>query len=220
MFRTKKVKAPASLGQLLSKARKKSGKTLAEFEETTCIRQKFLQALENDRFNLLPAKIYALGFCQKYALALNLNAEKATELFNEQFSEWQKGKENLILTPVAISPLTITPKTLVSFGLGLAIFAIIFYIYGQIQHITAPPKLVIISPQATAVSNEPAIEIQGQTDIGSILAINNQPVDQDSQGNFRQTINLQEGMNAVEITATNRFQKSTKKNLKILKTNS
>jgi len=46
------------LGELLREAREQRGVSLEEVEEATNIRQKFLQALEEEDFGALPAETY------------------------------------------------------------------------------------------------------------------------------------------------------------------
>lgn len=63
------------LGNRLREAREKRGLSLAQAEEMTRIRRAFLEALEEERFEVLPGDVYARGFIRNYARFLGLDAE-------------------------------------------------------------------------------------------------------------------------------------------------
>jgi cytoskeleton protein RodZ len=68
------------LGQVLREARTQRGIELSEVERSTKIRVKFLRAMEEDRWDALPAPAYARGFLSAYARFLGLDDQ---ELVNE-----------------------------------------------------------------------------------------------------------------------------------------
>ena len=57
------------------------GYTLEQIEEETKIRRYYLKALEEERFDVLPARVYAIGFVRRYARFLELNEEEVVEWF-------------------------------------------------------------------------------------------------------------------------------------------
>jgi hypothetical protein len=61
------------LGQRLREARIERGIELSEAERATKIRTKFLRAMEEDRWEALPAPAYARGFLSTYARFLGLD---------------------------------------------------------------------------------------------------------------------------------------------------
>jgi cytoskeleton protein RodZ len=63
----------AGVGEALRKARTERGIELSEVERVTKIREKFLQAMEEDRWDALPAPAYARGFLSIYARYLDLD---------------------------------------------------------------------------------------------------------------------------------------------------
>jgi cytoskeleton protein RodZ len=76
----------AGVGQALRKARTDRGIDLSAVERATKIRLKFLEAMEEDRWEELPAPVYARGFLSIYARFLDLDEralldeyEKTTE---------------------------------------------------------------------------------------------------------------------------------------------
>jgi len=70
------------LGQWLRENREAQGLSLAEIEDKTRIRQKFLAALEAEEWDILPGDVTAKGFLRKYANHLGLDAEQVTARLN------------------------------------------------------------------------------------------------------------------------------------------
>lgn len=69
------------LGEILRQAREDKGLSLAQVEEATKIRSTYLQALEEDDFERLPAPVYVRGFLKNYAKFLGLDAEQILALY-------------------------------------------------------------------------------------------------------------------------------------------
>jgi cytoskeleton protein RodZ len=61
------------VGQVLQEARTRRGIDLAEAERATKIRAKFLRAMEEERWEELPAPVYARSFLSTYAAYLGLD---------------------------------------------------------------------------------------------------------------------------------------------------
>ncbi len=63
------------VGSLLREAREAKGLTLAEAHEGTKINTRFLEALENGQYDLLPTKVHIKGYLRNYARFLDLDPE-------------------------------------------------------------------------------------------------------------------------------------------------
>ena len=75
------------IGSALRAARERRGLELGEVERETRIRERYLGALEEERFELLPARAYAKGFLGVYAEFLGLDGRLLVEEFNARFPE-------------------------------------------------------------------------------------------------------------------------------------
>lgn len=64
-------------GEILRETRTERRITLADVEQDIRINRTYLEALENARFDLLPAPVYARGFMRSYARYLGLDPEEA-----------------------------------------------------------------------------------------------------------------------------------------------
>lgn len=70
-------------GQVFRERRESLGLTLEHIEEETKIRKLYLDAIEKERFNILPPRVYATGFVKKYARYLNLDDQLMVAWFVE-----------------------------------------------------------------------------------------------------------------------------------------
>ena len=74
------------IGRSLREARIRRGVELAQVEAATHIRTKYLQALEDDRFELLPGEAYVRGFLRTYGDFLELDADLFVDEYNARFA--------------------------------------------------------------------------------------------------------------------------------------
>lgn len=72
------------VGEILRRTRQHYGQTLNDVEGILRIRAVQLQALEDGRIDLLPGRVYAIGFVRAYAEYLGLDGEKMVHLFKMQ----------------------------------------------------------------------------------------------------------------------------------------
>jgi cytoskeleton protein RodZ len=73
------------IGNSLHEARSRRGIDFPEAELATKIRGKYLRALEDERFELLPAQTYIKGFLRTYAEYLGLDGQLYVDEYNSRF---------------------------------------------------------------------------------------------------------------------------------------
>ena len=66
-----------AFGDKLRREREMRGVTLAEMSESTKISRRWLQALEDEQFEILPGGVFNRGFVRSYARFLGINEEQA-----------------------------------------------------------------------------------------------------------------------------------------------
>lgn len=64
---------PRTVGQRLRAAREAQGMSMADLAQRTRVTQRFLEAIEDDRLDLLPSSTYASGFARAMARAVGLD---------------------------------------------------------------------------------------------------------------------------------------------------
>jgi hypothetical protein len=74
------------IGSSLRAAREQRQLELPAIEHATRIRAKYLRALEEERFDVLPGTAYAKGFLRTYADFLGLDGARFVDEFNERFA--------------------------------------------------------------------------------------------------------------------------------------
>ena len=74
------------IGTSLREARLRQGVDLPRVEADTKIRAKYLRALEDEKFEVLPAETYVKGFLRTYAEYLGLDGQLYVDEFNSRFA--------------------------------------------------------------------------------------------------------------------------------------
>lgn len=207
-----------SIGQTLRAMRRRKRLRLSDVENKLKIRQAYIEALEADRFDRLPGKAYVRQFLRAYAIFLNLNSDQLAEECMVQ-SPKIMDDDTQMLVPAFVKPskFFITPKIILSGVLILLIGSIIGYIGYQVEQFNRPPSLTIEYPTDGTKVPSSTVDVVGQTTAGTVVTINGEPVAQEVSGRFNQSIQLSEGVNILHITAKNRFNRETKRQLSLIR---
>lgn len=75
------------IGSTLKQTRQRLGLEIREVEDQTKIRIKYLRALENEEWDVLPAPTYVRGYLCAYADLLELDGEVLADEYRRQFEE-------------------------------------------------------------------------------------------------------------------------------------
>jgi len=105
--------AHSELGDQLRRARESKGFSLEEAEKATGIRKRFLQAMEEGRFDALPGPVQVHGFLKSYASCLGLSAEEILASYERETRSAQTAaalKSASPARPVAVRPTPPQPK--------------------------------------------------------------------------------------------------------------
>lgn len=112
----------ASLGQSLKTERELRGITLREIADSTRISLRFLQALEEDKLDILPGKFFVRAILRSYAKAIGLDENQILNKYQEmvQLDEYEFDKTSR--QPYS-SPRLLTRRNLLILFTGLLIIA-------------------------------------------------------------------------------------------------
>ena len=97
------------IGTTLRDARVRRDISLQQAEEDTKIRVKYIQAMENEDFDVLPAGTYVKGFLRTYAEYLDLDARLLIDEFNERFGTGEHREH--VIQPTRAVKAEAAPKT-------------------------------------------------------------------------------------------------------------
>lgn len=112
----------AEIGAQLRAAREARELTLEDIERTTRIRAKYLQALEEENFDVLPGVVYVRGFLKSYARELGLDPEP---LLAQVGSAPESIPEPVLSGTFLAEPLQPTPLPVTSIVLTLVVLMLI-----------------------------------------------------------------------------------------------
>lgn len=231
IFAKKTIKTAKSLGKTLSCARKKKNISLEKAELDTKIRIKYLKALEEDDYKKIPPDVYSVGFLSRYAMYLGLDKKQCVKKYQQEkllFAQLERKKFRINTSKInLISPgcsdkfqekmkFVITPQIFVTAFVVFIVLGMLSYIWFQVKSFAAAPPLELNNPNEQIVVSNNTIEVTGTTDPTANLYINNQAVSIDEAGKFKQLVNLNKGINTIEIKAQNKANKETAKSIQAL----
>jgi transcriptional regulator with XRE-family HTH domain len=219
IFETKKVPLE-TLGEYLAEIRANLGLTVVEVVDKSGIGEKYLLHLEAGEYHHLPPDVYILGFLRKLADLYSIPAETLLSQYKKERGIIDHVANNLIV-PVKgwrawLSYLVVTPKLLsLAGGIGLVGVALV-YLFISVSSINRTPDLTIFEPANGSIIKSSVVNVSGQADPGSIVAINGQNIFVDTQGNFRTTLGTAAGQKELAITAQNKFGKRAEEKLLVI----
>ena len=78
--------APMTAGEMLRNARTtgRRKREIPTISKQLCIREEFLEALENGRYDVIPEPVYILGFARNYAMELGLNPDEVVAKIKQE----------------------------------------------------------------------------------------------------------------------------------------
>lgn len=230
-FSKRKISSSQSLGKKLLAARKRKHVDLRVAEEETHIPMRHLTNLEQGSYRHLPSPVYTRGFLTRYAAYLGLKPAVVLAAYDDEYtcynqvrhvrSSRQIPQEGLLRPHVTDEWLGrsgswfVTPELLWGGSIAVVLVGLLGYIWAQVASFAAAPPLDVQTPGEVVVSVE-QVNIIGTTDPSASLTINQQPVTVDRQGRFNQAVRLIDGVNTLEISATNKANKETTKTIQLL----
>lgn len=91
----------SDLGSLLKKARLERGISLEELQEITKIRIRYLQAIEEEDFSVLPGKFYVRAFIKSYAEAVGMDPQEVINIYQNLFPSHTEEEQPDLIRPNA-----------------------------------------------------------------------------------------------------------------------
>lgn len=73
------------IGARLKEARISKGLTLEDLQDSTKIQQRYLSAIENEEFQVIPGVFYVRVFIKQYAEAVDLDADEILSLYQDEY---------------------------------------------------------------------------------------------------------------------------------------
>lgn len=166
----------------------------------------YLEALEENRFDELPATTFVKGYIKTYAHVFGFDHKPLLALLRRDYKESAKGR---LIPREFIKPVLKKRARKSSITILLAVLIAIFlslfgYVGFQWYNLTKPPKLQVLQPEEQAIVSSKVI-VEGETLPDAIVTVNEQPVALQQDGSFRtEVIVPNEGISLFVIQAKDR----------------
>jgi len=225
-FRTRKVKLEQSIGDKLKRARIRRKISVAEVEEATRIRAKFILALESDSWDQIPSEVYGRGYLEAYAEHLKLPVEAMMKQYDRARAMYKRHETD----PIELAPAVhktepkflLTPRSFMVSGVVLAAVAFAGVLGYQLHQFTSSPLLELVTPAQAKTIGVSQLEVvadsfnvSGQTDEGATVTVNGKEAQVDPNGQFRLAVPVQPGVNPIVVIATNAKGNTSKDELSV-----
>lgn len=218
MFKVKKIETP-SLGSKLREERESQKISLEDLASATKIQQRYLNYLELEQYEKLPADIYVRGFLIKYATYLGLDFQPIIEQYSKERHvslKVAKKKEHAPLPILSNRNIIITPKTIGILLVSLIFLGALVYLIFQWSNLVVPPRLelTVVGDEEIFV-NKSSFLLEGLTGANNSLTINDKKIYIETNGSFKQTVELTPGGNIFKLVAKNRIGLTAEKRVMI-----
>lgn len=200
-----------TIGEILREERQRHRLSIEKLAQKTCIKVKYLRALESNRFDQLPAATFVKGYIKTYASVFGFDHQSLIAVLRRDFKESAKGKlvPREFIKPVLKKCQFWSSASFVVLGLAMIFLTLIGYVGFQWYQLTQPPNLIISTPAENSLVAS-RVNVVGQTDADVIVTINSAPVALQPDGSFQTEVYLpREGINTISFEAQDRRGKST-----------
>ena len=137
----------SDLGLLLKKARIQKGITLDELQEITKIRKRYLEAIEEGNYKVLPGNFYVRAFIKSYSEAVGLEPDEVLRLYRSVIPETNpeptnEPKRRRTKPPRNSEKMSKWASALLLIAFPLLIISVFYYFYvhrPNLEHVDQPP---------------------------------------------------------------------------------
>jgi transcriptional regulator with XRE-family HTH domain len=195
-----------TIGQIIKEARVGKKLSLASVEEITKIKSSFIDSIERERWEKLPAFPTVLGFVKSIAGALGIDGKTAVAVFKR---DYPPKKLSINPKPDVVPKFVWSPKLTFIFGVGAVLLVIFGYLIFQYIHFVSPPNLLVESPKDGQLIDGNTVMVFGSTEADSKIMINNQPVLVDENGKFSVTLEITKDTKEIVVKSISRSGKES-----------
>ena len=153
----------AGEGQKLQAAREVKQWSLTDTEEITKISVRYIQALEEENYDILPGATYAKGYLRTYAKQLGLNPDEIIALYNFSATPEPIPVLEVPTSVIKVRPQWVRPVALASMAALAIVLVIAIAVYSQAGNKLAAqpysPAALPSAPQAQQVTPVPSAPV-------------------------------------------------------------
>lgn len=207
-------------GEILKNQRLKKNWTLEKVAGLTHIQPLVLQSIEEDNLTSLPKPPFVFGLVKNYAKVLSLNSDEVLAIFRR---EYNLRSANYLLPPQPLVKSFFPLNGPLVFKSSLILLTILFLGYLMVSYwqFAQAPVLIVSSPQDQREVLGNQVEVTGRTDPNAKVDVNGQEVLVNEKGVFNTVVNLNPGVNVLNIRSQNLQKRETQiKRIVTIKTTS
>lgn len=191
-----------TVGEILQTERLKKDLSLKDVEKKIRVREKFLQAIEQNDWRNFSSKIYIAGIIRNYSTILGLNPEKMLAFFRREYAR----KEDVTFKK-RITSKHLAPQSRRYFIFGITMISLLFSLYFgyQLFRFFSPPRIEILLPQETSIRKENKVHVVAKTEKEAAVTIFGDRIYQNKEGVFTYDFPLKPGKNelVIEVVGAN-----------------
>lgn len=202
-----------SVGELLRQSREEKGLTVHDVALQTKIPERYIGYFEADAHGELSDDVYTKIYLKAYGKFLGFDTKTVLEHYRRErarvmaYDDARAIKAKHPAETIPTSQMVVTPKLIQSALLAVVVLGIAAYFGFEIKTIIAPPDITLAAPRDGMVTTERRITVEGKTENEVSLRINGKQVNLDDRGNFKDTLDLQEGPNTIIVVGAKKHSK-------------
>jgi cytoskeletal protein RodZ len=195
-----------TIGETLKDERVKHRFKLEDLAKKTRIRTSYLSALEQNKFDELPATTFVKGYIKTYAQVFGFDHKPLLAMLRRDYKESAKGRliPREFIKPLLKKRNKKNSVTLLLVGLVAVFLSLFSYVGFQWYNLAKPPKLELLVPKEQELVSSKVI-IEGETMPDAIVTVNDQPVALQPDGSFKTELIIpSEGISLLTVQAKDR----------------
>lgn len=198
-----------TLGKRLKAMRAATGLTLSELAAKTKIRKAHLAAFEADAYDQLPAPMYARQYLKTYARALGGDPDYFLRRFDDERGTCDFLAASRLPVRRTHSSLFLVPSRWIAAAGVIGLLVLVGgYLGLQIRAIVEAPALIVQEPTDGISTDDAVIVVRGKTDPHVRIEVNGVQVLTQHDGTFTTDVQLERGLNVLEIQGAKRYSKA------------
>ncbi len=217
LFKKRNINQYNNIGQKIKEARQKTGLSLKIIGKHINLNPKYLQAIEEENWSVLPGEIYTKNFLKRYCTFLKIDKKEYQNInLNNYYNKKNKQSNNNFRRKTKAKDFFNIPKTIKFLLIFFICASLFFYVIIEVKKITEPPKLNITFPKSDTTVSTSTIQIKGYTENNAEVKINQQKIILNKDNTFSEKIHLLPGINYIKIQADRKHSKTNQIQRKII----
>lgn len=195
-----------SVGVYLREARLNKNFSISHLEGITKIKREFIEAIERQQWEKLPAFSVVTGFVKNISKALELDEKQVTAFLRRDYPPQEV---RISPKPDVSTKFFWTPKLTFIVGILIVFSVILGYLGYEYINFISPPKLEVTSPKEGQTVTRQFFNVEGSVNGGATITVNNQQATVGNDGKFESQIEVSKDLKEVKVVATSRSGKTT-----------